>query len=79
MSSRSVFLMQVARLVVVGWRAAIHGQQVGRERQKSFECDTPRDVLDMRVQSAVLMNDDHRRAFALVFRPRQIAVDLSLG
>ncbi len=66
----------IARLVLVGWRAAIGRQHVGGEGEKAFEREPPRDVLDVRVEAAVLVDDEHCRALGAPFEPRQIAADL---
>ena len=65
----------VAALVLVGRRAAERRQHVDREAEKAFEREPPRDVLDVRIEPAVLVDDDHRRTFSLRLEPRQIAAD----
>ena len=61
----------VAGLVLVRRRAAERREHVDGKREEAFERDAPRDVLDVRIEPAVLMDDDHRRAFALGLEPRQ--------
>ena len=78
------FLVKLARPVFLGRRAAVHGQEVGREREIALDRQSARDVLDMRVEPAVLVDDDHRRPLAQIFRvcglgAHEIAVDLALG
>ena len=50
----------VARLVLVGGRAAGGRQEIGRERDEAVERQAARDVLDMRIEAAVLVDHDHR-------------------
>ncbi len=69
----------VARLVFVGRRAAERRQHVDRKRQKAFKRDTARDVLDVRIEPAVFMDDDHRRTLGFAPEPRQIAADPRAG
>ena len=65
----------VARLVLVGRRAAERREHVDRVGEEAFERDAARDVLDVRIEPAVLVDDDDRRALSLRFEPRQIAAD----
>ena len=69
----------VAAFVLVAGRAAERRQHIDRERQKAFERDAARDVLDVRIEPAVFVNDDDRRAFRLALEPRQIAFDRRAG
>ena len=70
--------VKLARLVLVGGRAAIDGQQIGRQRQKAFRRVSAGDILDVGVQSPVLVDDEHGRPLALVLRPHQVTADFSL-
>ena len=69
----------VAAFVFVGRRAAERREHVDREREEAFERDAPRNVLDVRIEPAVLVDDDNRWAFSLRLEPRQIAGDLGAG
>jgi hypothetical protein len=53
-----------ARLVLVRRRAAEGRKRVGRQRGETFERNAPRHVLDVRVEAAVLVDDDDAGRFA---------------
>jgi hypothetical protein len=68
----------LARLVLVGRRAAERRQEVGRQRDEAFQRQAPGDVADVGVEAAVLVHDDDGRQ--LGGRPgglRQIALHLA--
>ena len=71
--------MQRARLVLARRRPADQRQQVDRIGEKAFEREAPCHVFQVRVEAAVLVNDQHDRALALLLRTRQVAVDPALG
>jgi len=50
-----------ARRVFVGRSAARGRQEIRRNRSKSRDAKTSRDIADVIVESAVFMNDQHRR------------------
>ena len=64
-SSRVLRLVQlgegVARLVFVARIAAQRRQRVGREGHEAVEREAARDVLDVRIEAAVLVDHQHRR------------------
>jgi hypothetical protein len=60
----------IARLVFIGRRAALRRQHVDGEREITFKCNAARNVLDVRIESAVFVNDDDRGALTFGFRPR---------
>ncbi len=62
-----------AAIVVVAWIAADRRQPVRRQRQVPFDRGASRHVLDVGVQSAVLVDDQHRRKRSLAGRPYQVA------
>ncbi len=51
---------QLATLGVVARVAAHRREAVGRERHEALERDAARDVFDVRVEAAVLVNDEDR-------------------
>ena len=68
---------QLARLVLGARIPAKREQRVGRKGHVVVERDPPRDVLDVRVQPAVLVHDQHRRQLARrLGRPHQIPAHL---
>ena len=79
MSSLLVLRVQFARRVFARGRAAGDGEEVGREGEKAFDREPPRHVLDMRIEPAVLVNDDHGGTLAAGGAAHEIAVDLALG
>ena len=52
---------QRARVVFVARITAQREQRVRRKRDEVFQRQTTRDVFDMRIQAAVLVNDQHHR------------------
>jgi hypothetical protein len=65
---------QRARLVLVAGIAAQREQRVRRVGDEALQRQAARDVLDVRVQAAVLVHDQDRRQLALgVRRHRQVA------
>ena len=54
-------LEECPRLVFVPRVAAERVQRVGRERHEVFEREATRDVLDVRVEAAILVHDQHHR------------------
>src|SRR3954453_24109225 len=70
--------MQVARRVFARRRTADQRQEVGRERQESFQREAPCDILDMLVEAAVFVNGDHGRTLALGRGANEVAVDLAM-
>ncbi len=77
-SASSVPIMSRA-LSLVGGRAAERRQQIDREGEEAFEREPARDVLDVRVEAAVLVHDDHGRALGFDLEARQIARDARAG
>ena len=71
--------MKFARLVLLGRRAAVHRQKIGRKSEIALYRQAARHVLDVRVEPPVLMNDDHHGPLAAGFAAHEIAVDLALG
>ncbi len=72
--------LHLASRVVVAWIAAERGEAVRSERHVSGETGAPRDVLDVRVESAVLVNDHD--AGKLTARPRGtggVGLDLAVA
>ena len=67
---------ELSRLVLVRGRAAARGQRIGSDRQETGERHAPRDILDMRVEPAVLVDDDDGRPLRVArFRPRHVGID----
>ena len=62
-----------ARFVVVAGIAAERREAVGRERDVAFDRGAPRDILDIGIQSAVLVDDEHRGPRPLPRRPHEVA------
>ena len=62
----------LAAFVVVTGKAAQRGEPVRRKRHEVREGEPPRDVLDMRIQAAIFVDDDNagqfRRASRLACR-----------
>ena len=54
-------------------RAASGLQLINSDRRETLHRETARDVLDMRVEAAVLVDDDHRREPAALPRFREMA------
>src|SRR5437588_323788 len=48
----------LARLVLVAGIAADRRERVGREGEVALEADAPGDVLDVRIEAAVLVHDE---------------------
>ncbi len=71
--------VKLARLVLLRRRTAVDGQKVGREREVAFDRESARHVFDMRVEPAVLVDDDDGGALAQGLAAHEIAVDLALG
>ncbi len=68
---------QLARLVLGARIPAKREQRVGRKGHVVVERDAARDVLDVRVQPAVLVHDQHRRQLARrLGRPHEIPAHL---
>ena len=65
----------VARLVLVGRRAADGAEVIDRDRGKARDRKPARDVLDVRVQAAVLVHDDDGGEFLPVLRLGEIALE----
>ena len=60
-------------------RAAERRQEVGRQRNETLKRKPPRDVADVRVQAAILVDDDDGRQLAvLVGRMHEIALHLAV-
>ena len=71
--------MQLARRVLAGWCPAHERKHVDRIRQVTFGREPAGDILEVRIEAAVLMDDQNDRALALGLGARQVAVDLALG
>ena len=71
--------MQLARRVLAGGRAADERQQIDRVGEIAFDREPARDVLEVRIEPAVLVDDEDDRALALGLGAREVAVDLALG
>src|SRR3546814_19285916 len=70
----------LARLVLVGGRAAGRRQEVDSQGDETLQRHAPDDVLDVRVEAAVLVDDQHRRQPAHVAGgARHVARQLALG
>ena len=54
-------------------------QEVRRQNEKALQGDTSRDILDMRIETAVLVDDDHRRQFPSALGARHVGLDLACG
>jgi hypothetical protein len=54
---------QLPHLRLVGRRSAVRRQDVGGERQEALDAKRPRDILDVRVETAILVDDDDRGRF----------------
>ena len=68
----------LARLVLVGGSAAERRQEVGRQRDEAFQRESPGDVADMRVEPAILVDDDDGRQLVRhPGGPREIALHLA--
>jgi hypothetical protein len=52
---------QCARLILIRRRAAEWAQQIGSQCQKTFQRYPADDVLDMRIQPSIFVNDDDGR------------------
>ena len=65
-SARSTLPNSCAALVVVAGIAADRGEAVGRERHEVLEREPARDVFDVRVEPAVLVDDQDARAACCV-------------
>ena len=64
---------RLARLVLVAGIAAERRQRIGRERHEVVQREAARDVLDVRIQAAVLVHHQHARQLARGrLRPRQV-------
>jgi hypothetical protein len=71
---------QLARLVLVAGVAAEREQRVGREGDEAVQRQPARDVLDVRVQAAVLVHHQHQRQRAGgLRRPHQVAARLAVA
>ena len=71
---------QLAGLVLVAGIAAERGQRVGRERDEVLERQPPGDVLDVRVQSAILVHDEDAGQLVLaVGRLGEVAAHLAVA
>ena len=66
----------VAGLVLVGRRAAIRRQQIDRVGCEAFESEPAHNVLDVRIEAAVLVNDDHRGVLRIAFGARHVGGDV---
>lgn len=64
---------QLAGRVLVRRRAAVAGEHVDRERQEALEGQAAGDVLDVRVEAAVLVDHDDRRAPTALAEPHEVA------
>src|SRR3546814_2630372 len=70
----------LARLVLVGGRAAGRRQEVDSQGDETLQRHAPDDVLDVRVEAAVLVDDQHRRQPAHVAGgARHVARQLAMG
>ena len=54
-------------------------ERVHREGQEALDGHAPRHVLDVRVQAAVLVDHEHRRALAAALQPGEVAVHARAG
>ena len=69
-----------ACLLLVGRRSAERRQIVRGKRHEAFQRDPPCHILDVRVEAAVLVDDDHRSELAAaVGRLHQIALHVAAG
>src|SRR5262249_54301008 len=73
------FGMQIARPIPVGRRTTGYRQEVGSKSKKALERKPPRDILDMRIETTIFMDDDSNGALALCFGSHQVAADLAFG
>ena len=62
--------MQIARRVVVGRRAADEREQIERIGEETFDREAARDILQVRIETAIFMDDDDDWALALGLRAR---------
>jgi hypothetical protein len=69
----------LARLVLVGGRAAERREHIDRQCQEAFQRKPARHVLDMRVEAAVFVDDKDGRAFDFVLAAHQLPRDLCAG
>ena len=65
----------LAALVLVGRRAAHRREVIEAEREESLGSHAPGDVLDVRIESAVLVYHDHGRQLAAGFGLDQITLE----
>jgi hypothetical protein len=71
---------QRARLVFVAGISAEWRKRIGSERDKVVDREPPCDVLDVRIQSTVLVNDEDARQLAFrVRRHREVAPGLGVS
>ena len=76
-SSALRFACIVAPLVIVPRVSAQRAQRVGGERQEPLDRQPPRDILDVRVQPAILVDDEDRRELRVLgLRAGEEALDL---
>ena len=77
---------QLAALVVVARITADRRQRVRRKGDEVLQREPPRDVLGMRIETAILVDDENRGQFCgrfapgrLAERPDEIAADLPIA
>ena len=68
--------LQRAAIVVVAGITAERRQAIRRQREKTIHREPARDVLDVRVEPAVLVNHQHRRPGSVALRVHQVAAHL---
>ncbi len=67
--------VKLARLVFLGRRAASDREKIGRQGEIALDREAARHILDMRIEAAVLVDDDDGGPFAHGVAAHEIAVD----
>src|SRR5262249_21137183 len=63
--------------IIIRRSTTLWRQQVDAEHEKALDRKPSRDILDMQIESAVLMHHNDSWSLRLVLRPRQVAHHLS--
>jgi len=71
--------VQLARGVLARRRPPDQRQEIDGIGQEALQCEAARDVLQMRVEAAVLVDHQDGRSFAFDLSAREVAADAALG
>ncbi len=66
-------------LLVVSGIAAHRSEPIGRQRHETVDRQPPRHVSDVRIETAVLVDDQYHGQFLGIRRPHEVALDAAIA